>query len=422
MYTFLHAADIHLDSPLRGLSRHEDAPTEALRGATRRAFENLVDHALEERVAFVLLAGDLYDGSWKDYSTGIFIARQLGRLGKRDIPVFAVTGNHDAASQITGALDPPANLTFLSSRAPETVVLPELGVALHGQGYARPHIDQNLAADFPEAHPDRLNIGLLHTSLDGREGHADYAPCKPDDLRSRGYQYWALGHVHQPEVVDRDPWIVYPGCLQGRHIRETGPKGATRVTVQDGAIAAVEPVALDVLRWERAAVDVSGAEDVPAVLDRVRAALRAALEDAQGRPLALRVALAGATAAADALAAHPGRLDQQIRALAAELGDDELWVEKVELTATGQRDLAAALAEEDGLGTLLEELLRVPADPEAVEGLSDELATLRQKLPPEAWTDEAGRPLDDPARLGDLIREARGMLVGRLLASEGDTP
>lgn len=105
MFKFIHAADVHLDSPLRGLSRYESAPAESIRDACRRAFENLVDLAIEEKVSFVLLAGDLYDGDWKDYSTGIFLSQLMGQLGQHDISVFAVAGNHDAANRITKAFD-----------------------------------------------------------------------------------------------------------------------------------------------------------------------------------------------------------------------------------------------------------------------------------------------------------------------------
>src|SRR5210317_698406 len=135
MFKFIHAADVHLDSPLRGLSRYESAPAESIRNACRRAFENLVDLAIEEKVAFVLLAGDLYDGEWKDYSAGIFLSRQMGRLGKNDILVFAVAGNHDAANRMTKALDVPSNMKILSSRKVETIKLDNFSVAIHGRSF-----------------------------------------------------------------------------------------------------------------------------------------------------------------------------------------------------------------------------------------------------------------------------------------------
>src|SRR5829696_667564 len=136
MLKFLHAADVHLDSPLRGLERYDGAPVEEIRGAARRAFENLVDLALAEEVAFLLLAGDLYDGDWKDYNTGLFFAAQMRRLEEAGTPVFVISGNHDAASQITRVLRPPDNVKVFSTRKPETVELKGLEVALHGQGFA----------------------------------------------------------------------------------------------------------------------------------------------------------------------------------------------------------------------------------------------------------------------------------------------
>ena len=136
MFKFLHAADIHLDSPLRGLSRYESAPAESVRNACRRAFENLVDLAIEEKVAFVLLSGDLYDGDWKDYSTGIFLGRQVGRLGRNGIAVFAVAGNHDAASRIT---EIDAALPRLPDYRPPGSGLAELddSATMHAVGAAR---------------------------------------------------------------------------------------------------------------------------------------------------------------------------------------------------------------------------------------------------------------------------------------------
>ena len=94
----------------------------------------------------------------------------------------------------------------------------------------------NLASGYPRYDPGYFNIGMLHTSLTGRQGHEDYAPCSTDELKSKGYDYWALGHVHKREIVDKDPWIVFPGNIQGRHIRETGVKGVTLVTVEDGTL------------------------------------------------------------------------------------------------------------------------------------------------------------------------------------------
>ncbi len=419
MFKFIHAADVHLDSPLRGLSRYASAPSESLRDACRRAFENLVDLAIEEKAAFVLLAGDLYDGDWKDYGTGIFLSRQMGRLGRHNIPVITVAGNHDAANRMTKTLEGPGPMTMLSSRKVETLRRDDLGVAIHGRSFGTQHVDENLAAGFPAAEKGMFNIGLLHTSLDGREGHAGYAPCSLDDLRSRGYQYWALGHVHQQEVVSEDPWIVFPGCVQGRHIRETGAKGCVVVTVEDGAVRDVERFPLDVLRWVLCSVDLTDVTEMREVQDRARKTIENQRASADGRPVAMRIRFEGATGLSDALAAYPERFENQIRALGAEIAGDELWIERIENAVTGKRDLDLTLSGGSAFGKLLAEILATPGKPDEIDGLNDVIADLRRKIPSEAFGESSALNLDEDKTIGRLIEEAKKMLVGRLLTVDG---
>jgi exonuclease SbcD len=419
MFKFIHAADVHLDSPLRGLSRYESAPTESIRDACRRAFENLVDLAIEEKVSFVLLAGDLYDGDWKDYSTGIFLSRQMGRLGQHNISVFTVAGNHDAANRITKALDSPANMTILSSRKVETIRLDDLAVSIHGRSFGTQHVDENLAAGFTAAEKGMFNIGLLHTSLDGREGHAVYAPCSIDDLRSKGYQYWALGHIHKQEFVSEDPWIVFPGCVQGRHIRETGAKGCVLVTVEDGVVSAVDKCPLDVLRWTLCSVDLTDAAEMREVLERTRKAIENERLSVDGRPIAMRIRFEGATAISGELAAYPERLEQQIKALGAEIAGDDLWIERVENAAIGKLDLDSTLSDDSAFGKLLKEILSTPDNPDEISGLKDVVTDLRQKIPSEAFGADSILNLDENQTVERLVEEAKSMLVGRLLTVGG---
>jgi DNA repair exonuclease SbcCD nuclease subunit len=419
MFKFIHAADVHLDSPLRGLTRYESAPAESIRDACRRAFENLVNLAIDEKVSFVLLAGDLYDGDWKDYSTGIFLSRQIGRLGQHDIPVLSVAGNHDAANRMTKALDTPTNLKTLSPIKVETIGLKEFGVAIHGQSFATRHVDENLAMGFPAAEREFFNIGLLHTSIDGREGHAAYAPCVLDDLRSKGYQYWALGHVHRQEFVSEDPWIVFSGCIQGRHIRETGAKGCVLVTVEDNAVAAVERCPLDVLRWVDCSVDITDITELREVFELARQSIKTHSAAADGRPIAMRIRFTGATSISGKLSAFPERFEQQIKAIGAEVAGDDLWIERVENAAVGKLDLASTLSDDSPFGKLLKDILATPDNSEDINGLKDVIADLRQKIPSEAFSADSILNLDDSQTVERLVNEAKHMLVGRLL-TEGD--
>ena len=410
---FLHCADIHLDSPLRGLERYAGAPVDEVRGATRRAFENLVQLALREQVDFVVIAGDLYDGDWLDFNTGLFFAKGMAQLGESHIAVYVVRGNHDAASRVTRILRLPNNVHLFPDRAAKTVVDDSLGLAVHGQSFATAAVTEDLAAAYPAALRDHFNLGVLHTSLTGREGHAPYAPTTEQMLRSKGYDYWALGHVHAREIVSRDPYIVYPGNVQGRHIRECGAKGCELVTVEEGVISSV-PVALDVLRFEHIALDVSGLDALDGLLDVAHRAVRDGLQRADGRILGLRVGLHGAGTLHRELAARPERVIEQLRLTVLEASAGNAWLEKVEMRVRPNLNLAQLGGGDDAVALLAGELKLLLAEPVQLAAFAhDLLKDLRLKLPPEI-TDDEGFKLDEPALLRELLQEAEGEILARL--------
>ena len=416
MFTFLHAADIHLDSPLRGLEAYADAPVNQLRQATRRAFDSLIDLAIAERVAFVLLAGDLYDGEWKDYNTGLFFIDRLSRLRKEKIRVFLASGNHDAASQITKSLRLPDNVHLFSTKQPETILLEELGVAVHGQGYDKRVLAENIARNYPQGLPHHLNIGLLHTSLSGRQGHEPYAPCSLDDLKAKGYDYWALGHVHLREEASRSPWIVFPGNIQGRHIHETGAKGATLVRVAEGCISAVEHRDLDVLRWSLCRVDLTDCATVDLAIDAVRHAMETEQANGDGRPLAIRLQLVGKSPLHAELHRDSALLTEEFRGLAAGIG--EMWLEKVVFATQRPVALAADLGEETPMAELIQAIERLDFEPAALMELVPGIGELQKKLPPELLH-EGGLVPASISEASDLREEIKEMLIARLLGQGG---
>lgn len=420
MFRFLHAADTHIDSPLIGLDAYEGAPADVLRGATRRAFENLVDLALDEAVDFVLIAGDLYDGDWRDFSTGLFFTRQMARLREAAIPVYVIAGNHDAASVLTRRLDPPDNVHFFSTRQAETRELERLPVAIHGRGFPNRQVPENLVPDYPPPRAGRFNIGLLHTSLAGAPGHATYAPCSLADLTGKGYDYWALGHVHQPQVLGRDPWVVFSGNLQGRHVRETGPRGCRLVSVDD-ALDVVDAVhrSLDVVRWARLEVDLTGVAEPDAALARVDAALTGALDEADGRLLATRLALAGNTPLHGGLARSLPAWRAQCQARTQIIGGDRVWVEELELATAPVYDLQR-LAERDDLTRILLEGLDEAESPTSARASEapPEIRDLLGNLPAEIRT-ELEDALGAEQRPG-LLGEVRALLLESLRYSGGD--
>ena len=360
---FIHAADLHIDSPLRGLDAYDGAPIARLRSASRSAFIGLVDLAIARDVDIVLLAGDIYDGEWADFSTGLFFRAQLQRLRKADVRVFIVKGNHDAASQITRTLPALEGVHVFSASRAETIDLPELGVAVHGRSFPNRAVSEDLVPGYPDAVAGRFNIGILHTSLNGRAGHDPYAPTTVATLIGKGYDYFALGHVHAREVVlEHSPRIVYPGNLQGRHARELGPKGCELVTLDGGRFARSEFIALDVVRWQRIDVDASGLEDVDALAARFLSILTPQVAVAPASLHALRIRIEGESALHALEASEPGTLAAAVQAACQDLASSDVWVEQVECALRSPFDRAQTALREDAVGEVVRLSDRIAGD------------------------------------------------------------
>ena len=417
LFRFIHASDLHLDSPLQGLQAHEGAPLDLLRGATRRAFENLVQLAIEERVAFVVIAGDLYDGDWKDYSTGLFFRSQMVRLNDAGIPIYLIAGNHDAASVISKKLDLPGNVQVFSTRTTESFEVPGLQVIIHGRGFPHRAVPENLALDYPSAIPGKFNLGLLHTSLTGRPGHATYAPCSEQDLRGRGYGYWALGHVHQPEVISKDPWIVFAGNCQGRHARETGPRGCCLVSVNEALeVESVERRTLDVVRWQDVPVILDQVGEEAEAIKRIRAALADAVKMAEDRLLAARITLTGASPLHGNLHREAQRWRAEILGIAQDFGEAAVWIEQVKVATSPVYDLNQ-LAERDVLTKIvLETLDQATHD---LDDLPADIIEMLDVLPLEVRAEAEGEW--EAGRRAALMADVRAIILDSL-QTKGGTP
>lgn len=407
---FIHAADIHLDSPLKGLGSYEDMPVDTLRGASRAAFSRLVDEALALEVDFMVIAGDLYDGDWKDHNTGIYFARQMGRLRNGGIPVYVLHGNHDAESVMTSRLALPDNVHVFKANRPGTFILEAQRVALHGRSFPQAAVTENLAADYPAPVPGHFNIGVLHTALEGNAQHANYAPCSLEQLHASGYQYWALGHVHEYRVFPGPVPVVFPGNLQGRHIREQGPRGAVLVSCADGVVESIERLEVDVLRWHELRLDISACAARSEVLARIRGGLETVLaEQPAEKPCVLRLALEGESALHGELLGRQPQWRADVLAMMAAMADGGLWLEKLKVdTRPPGRDEAPAAS--DDLAALLADAV---ADPQFHEDIRLGLQGLRDKAPYEL----SGEPLFEAlkeGRVDGILEEAAAAVLDRL--------
>ncbi|MGY8767988.1 MAG: metallophosphoesterase family protein [Pirellulales bacterium] len=401
-FQFIHTADLHIDSPLRGLAANDLEVHTRLQAATRSAFENVVNIAIEQQVAFVLIAGDLFDGSWRDMKTGQWTAAQFRRLQRESINVYYIRGNHDAESIVRKTISWPDNVCELSVKKPETQIIEEYKVAIHGQGFKERELLDDIAANYPEAVKGYFNVAMLHTSLTGCEGHDKYAPTSVEVLKSKGYDYWALGHIHirSETPICEDPYIAYSGNTQGRQIKEKGAKGCNVITVENGSITAVDFHETDLLRWHELTIELAEEDHFDSALDKTRRELTRAHSLSNGRFSAVRLVYQGRCQAHRQLGDSLMRSDILLRLheLAASI-DEDLWIEKIKIETKPVLSLEQRRQSSDMLGQLLHEVELVRKDTDGVSELTQMIQPVLDKC------ESAGAKLQFDADAETQIRQ-----------------
>jgi DNA repair exonuclease SbcCD nuclease subunit len=377
-FKFVHAADLHLDTPFRGISA-DSALAGTFQQATFRAFSRVVDLCLREHVAFLLLAGDLFDAKDRSVRARLALRRELERLDAAGIQTFIVHGNHDPLSGDTGALGLPGSVKVFGSEWEEVEVRREGRLLCRVQGISYPEVEvrENLSARFRRTAPD-FTVGLLHANLGGLEGHANYAPCTVEDLSARGLDYWALGHVHTRAeyALAGGAVAVYPGNPQGRHVNEPGERGCVLVEVEEGKTRR-RFVPVDRVRWHRLEVALTGLGALDALVGAVMEQVDASCpEELDGH--AVRLTLTGRgplhreLSRPDAL----GQLEADLREQLARRHPPVL-LESLRDASRPELDLETVRLAGGFAGTLLAEAEALEADPEALAALWAEDAELR---------------------------------------------
>lgn len=349
-FRFVHCADLHIDAPLKSLALRNPELADLVANATRKAFVATVDLCLDEKVDALLISGDLYDGDQTSMKTAGFIAAQLRRLHDAGISTFGIRGNHDAESRITNELVFPESVTFFKGAAGAVLLPSQPGrrdIVIHGTSFPRPHAPESLLPKFKPPVDGAINIGLLHTSLAGAEGHDRYAPCSVAELAAAGFDYWALGHVHKRQVHLEKPAIVMPGIPQGRDINESGPKSVSLVTIGDDGTIRIQEHRTSTAQFERVSVDLSGADDWPDAVRAIGRKLATERDATVSDHLIARVMLTGATPLAWRLRRDTEQLLAEAEQQAAIVGNT--WIEKVSADCAASHesalDTAGAVAE-----------------------------------------------------------------------------
>lgn len=417
-FQFIHAADLHIDSPMRGLGHYEGAPVDSAQQAPRQAFTNLIDQAIQLKVAFIVLSGDISDGDNNQVSTALFFVAQCARAAAEGIQVYLIWGNHDADSDLFKKLPLPEGVHAFSAKKPEQKLLEAHRVVLTGQSYPRRAVMDNMAEQYPGARPGHFNLALLHTSLTGAEGHEPYAPCTVEHLRAKGMDYWALGHVHTRAIVDQKPYVVFPGNLQGRSVRETGERGALLVSVSDGRVQRIEPLAVDTMRWTQLTLDVSGAESLNDLARAAREQFDTAVGEADGRVVAARVLLTGRTSLHSQIFRRQDEVRAHLLAVVQQGLGDRLWLEKVKTSTQPMRSAEEIAAQSDSLAALQKLLADAADDPDLHESLKKVLGGVPAALPNEVRADLEVIDLIDKGLWGEFVRRAAPSLIEALAAGE----
>lgn len=300
-FRFVHAADLHLDSPFKGIRETEPRVADILRRATFDAYTRVIDLCVDRHVDALLVAGDVFDGADRSLAAQIQFVRGLERLHAAGIRAFICHGNHDPLDGWGAHLAMPPNVHRFGARAEAVPVDPHSssGPVVCGISYPRREIRSSLVPGFPAPEPGRVTIGLLHANVGTSTGHEAYAPCTVEELVATGYHYWALGHVHTRALLrDESPPVVYPGNTQGRHPNERGARGVYLVEADDNGLGghvtmSAEFVATDSVRWEQVDLKIDGIEDDAALFGRLQTRVDDIVTRAEDRHLVYRVCLDG---------------------------------------------------------------------------------------------------------------------------------
>ncbi len=410
---FVHAADLHLDSPFRAACEALPRELSAIfERATFKAFERIVSLCLREKVDFLLLAGDLFDSKDKSVRARLKLAGELARLDQAGIPTFIVCGNHDPLSA-EGELGLPKSVKVFGATWEEVELqCRNARVRVQGISYPFEKVSENLSAYFGRKGPE-FTVGLLHANVGGDRAHANYSPCTLADLARAGLDYWALGHVHTRATHALPNGLaVYPGNSQGRHAYEDGPRGCVLVEVDERPSVRFFPV--DSVRWHRLDVDATPFERIDELAEAASAAIREVASDGERDAHAVRLALTGRSALHAELA-RPGATSQLSEVLA-ELGrklSPPVFVESVRDETRAAVEVGS-LRDAGGLaGTIAESLVVRPTENVLDELYADfeldklEAALLRHGL--YATRESAERLVERAAyRALDLLLEEGG--------------
>ena len=408
---FIHAADLHLDSPFAGVGTLREGLADVMRDASLDAWDALITCCLEEDAEFLVLSGDLFDRADGTPRGRSRVRRGIERLQERGIRVFVVHGNHDPLSGRSPLAGIEGVHVFRKDvPTSETIDFPAGPVTVHGVSFGKREVTENLALKFAPGDAPGLHVGVLQGSLGAREGHGTYAPCTVADLLAARMDYWALGHIHAYTEEHAEPPIIYAGTLQGRSPKsgERGPHGAVVVEFEGDRVLDHRRVELDRVRFEAVDIAIDNLADEADLERALRRAAADVVARADGRLVLLRATLTGRGPLHELLIR-----DEYLTGLRSALDDqeaDDLVWERIASTAGPAVDLDELRQSNAFAAEVLAAFDALAADPVALQALLDDLG--------KSFTDTAlaGLPAED---LAGRLAAARELALGLMLEQDG---
>ncbi|MEA2074378.1 MAG: DNA repair exonuclease [Euryarchaeota archaeon] len=417
-FSFIHTADLHLDSPFRGISEINEEISLELTEATFKAFNKIIDFGIKKQIDFLLIAGDIYDGADRSLRAQLRFRDGLKRLSEAGIKAYIVHGNHDSLDGWSANLDWPKNVYIFKGKSVEKVSVEKNGkkvAQIYGISFHNREIKTNLTYKFPKISKSKkalFTIGMLHCNVGTNTGHEPYAPCTLQDLFTQNFDYWALGHIHKKAIINKDnPLVIYPGNPQGLHPKETGSRGCFLINVDENGKPTAEFIEVDSIRWfvEELSTDALYTEEE--LISKIHNHIEKIRKEAKGRPSICRIILTGRSAMHSSIA-RKGVLDDILK----DLREDEerekqfVWIESIEDNTNPEIDRKSLLERKDFIGDLVKLFEEFSHDKTKIAELKDSLAPL--------FTSPGGRkllePVDDEHFL-DLIKRAETLCLDKLM-------
>jgi len=417
--TFIHCADLHIDSPFKGLAEVDNDLRDRLYKSTYASFDNIINLAIKENVDCFLVAGDIYDGADKSLQAQIKFRDGLLRLSEASIPSFVVYGNHDPSDSWSATLEWPNNVTIFGGKGVDCVALEKNGEHIsdiYGISFPKRHVHENLSKRFNRSNENIPAICLLHANVGNNTEHDPYAPATIKDLVSREMDYWALGHIHVPKILKSShPAIIYAGNTQARNPREIGAKGCFLITLHENGDCDKEFIATDIVRYQTDRIDISSCSSIDDVINKIKGACEDISSMMDGRNSVIRLSLHGRSVLHTELRRVDSLSDilSQIREHF-EARDPWIWLERLILNTSGTYDIESLKHGSDLIADIINLYDKLESDND------DSWKTIHQTLDQMYSTWQAGRYLEKFSNdeLLAIAREARSWTLDLMIKSE----